>query len=288
MSNVVSLADFRLDKYVMELSHRIFTRDDIDLRCGDALVELRTIPDASVHLIACDLPFEMTHAHWDQMIPMAELFAEYRRILTPLGTMVLNGSGIFSAMLTMAAPDLFKYSLVWEKNRNTTPQHAKNRPLNFHEDVLVFSKGKVAHKLPAKTGSKDRMTYNPQGVAALENPRVTKVQKEAKGVYLSHRKTFDGADTYVQDTTGYPTSILKIPVVRNTVHETEKPVALNDWIIRTYSNEGETVLDNCFGSGSCGVAAVVAGRRFIGIERDPNYFEQGKARIMAATVPRAA
>lgn len=247
--------------------------DAVRLILGETLARIGEIADQSVDLIAADLPYGCTRAPWDEIIPMAALWAEYRRVLKPTGTIVLTSAGLFSAKLMMAASDLYKHSLVWEKTRATRFVHAKSQVLMEHEDVLIFSKGGIGNRAASP------MTYNPQGLIELAEPRVSRNGGEGSVLYQTHPYRSDSERR--QTHTNYPRSVLRFPSVTKPVHPTQKPVDLFDWIIRTYSNPGDVVLDNTMGSGTTGCAAVAAGRQFIGIERDPEFFQIAEQRIEA-------
>lgn len=251
------------------------TSHDFSIQLGDCLELMRDLSDASVDLILCDLPYGTTACRWDSVIPAGELWAEYRRILSATGTCVLTAAQPFTTAITYPALDLFKHASVWVKNRPTGPQHAKNRPMSKHEDILVFSKGKMGHRV--QVGA-NRMTYNPQGVTEVGEKTVT-----AKGSFssITGPRPNQVGRTYVAQT-GFPHTILSFDKEEAHVHPTQKPVALMEYLIRTYTNEGDVVLDNCMGSGTTGVACANTGRRFIGMEMDPGYFEIAKARIEQA------
>lgn len=249
------------------------------LHIGDCLDVMATLPAASVDLILCDLPYGTTACAWDAVIPFEPLWAQYRRLLKPCGTVVLTASQPFTTALIASNYEQFKYEWIWEKNRATGHVHAKNKPMKKHENVLVFSKGTTVHV----TQSKTRMLYNPQGLI-----RLAKMQKRKGGgsdAVMSVRPSHRPTET---DITGYPDSILGFASEEAHLHPTQKPVALMEYLIRTYSNRGGMVLDNCMGSGTTGVACVNTERNFIGIERDPGYFEIAKTRILdALPAPRA-
>ncbi|MFN3837505.1 MAG: DNA-methyltransferase [Brevundimonas sp.] len=281
----------REPSYWSIIEKRLGLEDDaVRLMLGETLARMAEIADQSVDLIGADLPYGCTRAPWDEIIPMEALWAEYRRILKPTGTIVLTSAGMFSAKLMMAAPDLYKYSLVWEKTRATRFVHAKSQVLMEHEDVLVFSKGGVGNRAASP------MTYNPQGLVELSKPRVSRNGGVGSALYKAHPYRSDSERR--QTHTNYPRSVLRFPSVNKPVHPTQKPVELFDWIVRTYSNPGDVVLDNTMGSGTTGCAALAAGRKFIGIERDPEFFQIAKQRIeavepclspdLALTLPSAA
>lgn len=236
----------------------------IDLRKGDCLKLMHDIQDKSIDLILCDLPYGKTKNLWDKAIPMDALWGQYNRIIKDTGAVLLFGSGIFSARLILSNPRMFRYDLEWVKTTPTGFLNANRAPLRAHEDILVFYK-----HLP---------TYNPQ--KTHEHTRKTSTAEHKRncakytGYGLYENKGYDSTDRF-------PTSILAFKSDRQTchLHPTQKPVALLEYLIRTYTNEGDTVLDNCMGSGSTGVACVNTGRNFIGMELDDNYFDIAKSRL---------
>lgn len=248
--------------------------DNVKLLQGECLELMRALPDASVDMILCDLPYGTTACAWDSVIPFDALWAQYRRVIRGAGAIVLTASQPFTSALVMSAVDLFKYAWVWEKSRATGHVHAKNKPMKKHEDVLVFSAGVTLH-----AGQSDRrMPYNPQGLSRKDRPTVRKVSgavETVMGARPSHRDT-------LQEFEGYPQSVVQFASEGATVHPTQKPVALMEYLVRTYTNEGDVVLDNCMGSGTTGVACANTGRRFIGMEMDAGYFAIAQQRILAA------
>ena len=249
--------------------------DRFNLMLGDCLERMREIPDGSVDLVLCDPPYGTTACSWDSVIPLQPMWETVKRVLTPKGTAVFTSAQPFSSALIAPSFALFKHASVWIKNRPTGPQHAKNRPMSKHEDVLVFSKGKMGHVV--QVGER-RMTYNPQGVRSAGKKTVT-----AKG---SHSRLTGPRPNQVgreyEAMTGFPHTILEFDKEEAHLHPTQKPVALMEYLIRTYTHEGETVLDFTMGSGTTGVACVTTGRRFIGIERDEGYFKIASDRIAVA------
>lgn len=240
----------------------------IDLRQGDCLELMKQIPDGSIDMILCDLPYGTTACKWDTVIPFEPLWGQYKRIVKDNGAVVLFGSEPFSSALRSSNFELYKYDWKWIKEGSTGFQTVKTQPMRKYEDVMVFSKGTVA------SGSSRNMKYNPQGL--LEINEIRKVKKKPQ--YIGKRPNQDGRE-YVAKYTNYPINLLEFARDKNTVHPTQKPVALLEYLIKTYTNEGETVLDNCMGSGSTGVACVNTNRNFIGIELDENYFNIAKDRI---------
>ncbi len=245
---------------------------------GDCLEVMGDIPDGSVDMILCDLPYGTTAASWDSVIPFITLWEQYKRITKPNGAIVLFGSQPFSSTLIMSNPSWFKYELIWEKGRASGHVHAKNKPLKAHENILVFSSGTTVHK----SQSKNRMTYNPQMTEGKPYKRIA--NDSNKNGALNHKKSkanIEFVGTLINNEgERYPRSVMlfKNHNVGN-FHPTQKPVALLEYLIKTYTNEGETVLDNCIGSGSTAIAAINTNRNFIGIEKDQKYFEIACERI---------
>ena len=234
---------------------------------GDCLEEMKNISDKSIDMILCDLPYGTTKNKWDCIIPFDKLWEQYNRVIKDNGAIVLFGNGIFTAELIISNKKMWRYNLVWDKVLPSGFLNAKKMPMRNHEDVCVFYK-----KLP---------TYNPQMWIGEEcHSRGNVIGKSQKDF---SRNTNYG-DFNAVETEGnlkYPKSILTFskPHPSISIHPTQKPVELLEWLIKTYTNEGETVLDNCMGSGSTGVACVNTNRKFIGIELDKDYFIIAKDRI---------
>ena len=246
---------------------------------GDCLTMADKIPDGSIDLVLCDLPYGTTRLSWDLVIPLEQLWDMYRRVCSKTATIVLFGSQPFSSSLISSNLKWFKYEWVWAKSRPTGFAHAKNAPLKQHENILVFSRGVANHK----GRSLNRMTYNPQGTTdtrILRNQSSGTIGKSRSCFSVSKNQVLK--DVHIQTTTGYPRSVLEFSSQSNTVHPTQKPVALCEYLIRTYSDEGQTVLDNTMGSGTTGVACVNTNRHFIGIEKDRDYFQVARQRIKDA------
>jgi site-specific DNA-methyltransferase (adenine-specific) len=238
---------------------------------GDCLDVMPTLPAASVDLILCDLPYGTTACAWDAIIPFDRLWAEYRRIAKPNAAIVLTASQPFTSALGASNLPWLKYAWYWRKTRATGHLNAKKMPMKDIEDILVFYGA-----LP---------TYNPQGLKPLGKLQRNSASHIARGVSTDATSVVTGGITkrdYLQESTGYPRQVLDFASEGSTVHPTQKPVALMEYLIRTYTNPGDTVLDNCMGSGTTGVAARNTGRRFIGIERDPSYFTICQERINGA------
>lgn len=230
---------------------------NVQLILGDCLEKMKDIPDGSVDMILCDLPYGTTQNKWDSMIPFDALWKEYKRICK--GSVVLTAAQPFTSSLVMSNINEFKYCWVWKKSKPTGHLNAKKQPLRNTEDIVVFYKNQT--------------TYNPQGT----RPTDVMVSRTNRGNYGECSKTTR------QTVTGYPTTILDFRT-ENGIHPTQKPVALMEYLIRTYTNEAETVLDNTMGSGTTGVACVNTGRNFIGIELDEGYFKIAEKRITEARV----
>ena len=234
----------------------------IDLKHGDCLELMKDIPSGSVDMVLTDPPYGTTACKWDSVIPFEPMWEQLKRITKPNGAIVLFGSEPFSSALRMSNIKQYKYDWVWEKSRFANQMLAKIQPLKIHELLHVFSSGKVQ--------------YNPQGLI-----EVNKVIKQGKKVTDNLGGGVRKSE-YMQTHTNYPRSILRFKSESNTVHSTQKPVPLLEYLIKTYTQENEVVLDFTMGSGSTGVACVNTNRNFIGIERDDEYFEIATKRIEEA------
>jgi site-specific DNA-methyltransferase (adenine-specific) len=236
---------------------------------GDCLTEMAKLPAGSVDLVCADLPYATTQNSWDSLIPFEPLWAQYWRVLKSNGAVVLTATQPFSSALVTSQLNRFKYEWIWRKSRVTGVLNAKKQPLRQHEVVLVFYR--------------EQPTYNPQGLENCHKRTGTgNVAGKASSNYGAIAQTED--NRYLQTQTGYPRSVLDIASVGgSTVHPTQKPVALMEYLIRTYTNPGDTVLDNTCGSGTTLVAAINTGRNAIGIERDPGYFKIAQERVANAT-----
>jgi site-specific DNA-methyltransferase (adenine-specific) len=244
---------------------------------GDCLEKMKLIHDGSIDMILTDLPYGTTSCVWDTCINLTTMWGQVNRILKPNGTFITTASQPFTSALVMSNPDMFKYEIIWHKSRKTGHVHAKNKPMKEHENVLVFSKGTTVHK----SQSKNRMKYNPQGLIEKDNKVNYRPSREKKGsnVVAGHRPSHK--NTLVSEYTNYPTSIQFFNNEHNVnaLHETQKPVALFEWIIKTYSNEGDLIVDITAGSGTTGEACINTNRDFILIEKEPNYYEVIKERV---------
>ena len=236
------------------------------LHLGDCLDVMQGIPDGSVDMVMTDPPFGTTACKWDSVIPFEPMWAQLKRITKPNGAIVLMASQPFTSALVMSNVKMFKYEWIWEKTRGSNPYLARCQPLRCHESVLVFSEGAARYYPQKVDGEEYKINKNSGG----------RVAKDTK----TNNKEFVGAINSGR----FPRSVqtLKNASSEMGLHPTQKPVALMEYLIRTYTNPGETVLDFTMGSGTTGCAAANTGRRFIGIERDPDYFAAASARIQKA------
>jgi site-specific DNA-methyltransferase (adenine-specific) len=236
-------------------------QEPLILHNGDCLVVMKTIADASVDMILVDLPYGMTKNAWDIVIPFDKMWLEYNRIIKPNGAIVLFANNPFGARLIVSNLEMYRYSLIWEKNKFSDFLNAKRKPMKIHEDIHVFYKSQPTYN-PQKTKGEPYERWNTQ--------KAVDCQTNYNGHKENHVINTDG--------TRLPTTVLRFKRIERPEHPTQKPVDLLEWLIKTYTNEGELVLDSCMGVGSTGVACKNAGRRFIGIELDKTYYEICRAR----------
>lgn len=235
----------------------------------DCLEGMKRITDGSIDMILCDLPYGTTQCKWDTVIPFEPLWEQYRRIITDDGAIVLTSSQPFTTKLISSNYEMFKYCWVWQKTKAANFINAKNAPLKLHEDICIFSKGTCANR------SSKRMKYNPQGVR-----EVNKKCERPRKYNSEHHYNIDQRHRIIKKE-GYPSSVLKFGSVHNPPHPTQKPVALFEYFIKTYTNQGELVLDNCIGSGTTAIACMNTQRNFIGFEMDKGYYDIACKRIEA-------
>lgn len=232
---------------------------------------MKRIPDGSVDCIVCDLPYGTTACAWDSVIPLPNLWAEYNRVIKPHGAIVLTCTQPFTSQLVMSNTKMYRHQWIWEKNTVTGFANVKKQPLRCFEDVLVF-------------GNK-ALIYNPQGLR-----RVNKVKRNGCSVggvtvrgdigkSMGKGRMRTEGSVYTQEFTNYPRQVLRFNSDIKTFHPTQKPVALIQYLIRTYSNEGDTILDNCMGSGTTAIAAIREKRNFIGFELNKEYYDKACKRI---------
>lgn len=229
----------------------------------DCLVGMSRLETGTVDLVLCDLPYGTTDCPWDQVLPFEPLWEQYQRVLKPRGALVFFAAQPFATDLINSARKLFRYDLVWEKTAAVGHANANRMPMRAHELILVFYR-----RLPK---------YHPQGLIPLERPVVRQADGKKAGSVYGRLK---GGS--VQRYTNYPRSVLRYSNRKGKrLHPTQKPVDLLEYLVRTYTDPGDLVLDNCMGSGSTAVAALQAGRRFVGFETDVGYFEAARRRVDA-------
>ena len=228
----------------------------VTLHNADCLEQMKSLADESVHMILVDLPYGITKNPWDVMLPFDAMWAQYKRIIKPNGAIVLFANNPFGARLIVSNLEMYRYSLVWEKNKFSDFLNAKRKPMKIHEDLHVFYKSQP--------------TYNPQyGKGDPYERWNTQKAVDSQTNYNSHK------ENHVVNTEGtrLPTTVLRFKRVERPTHPTQKPVDLLEWLIKTYTNPEEVVLDSCMGVGSTGVAARNTGRAFIGMELHKEYFD---------------
>ncbi|MBQ2174336.1 MAG: site-specific DNA-methyltransferase, partial [Alphaproteobacteria bacterium] len=234
---------------------------NVKMMQGDCLELMKDIPDGSVDMILCDLPYGTTQNKWDKVIVLSLLFAEYKKLIKSGGVIALFSQQPFTTDLIQANRRQFRYEWIWEKSQGTGFLNANRMPLKAHENILIFY-----DKLPV---------YNPQFITGKKHSR-----GNPGGLTTNYGKferiVGNKSNEY------YPVDVIKFSKAADRLHPTQKPVDLLEYLIKTYTNEGETVLDNCMGSGSTGVACVNTNRNFIGIELDENYFHIAESRINQA------
>jgi DNA modification methylase len=248
--------------------------DRVDFRTGtfylgDCFDIIATLPASRVDMVLCDLPYGTTRNKWDNVLPLGNLWRGYLRLLKPAWSVVLTAQQPFTSALVMSQTERFRQALIWNKNKSSGHLNSNRRHLTAHEDVLIFGDGKT--------------TYNPQRTRGHKKRTGWK-----RGVNSENYGTQQPTEYAGTDDTRSPTTVLDFDVVNNDgsnggrLHPTQKPVALFEYLIRTYTNPGELVLDNTAGSGTTAIAAINSGRRWICIERDPNYFAKAVARVLEA------
>jgi site-specific DNA-methyltransferase (adenine-specific) len=251
---------------------------DSSLIFGDWSEQIRLIPDQSVNMVLADLPYGTTNLSWDRakyrtgVIDLVDFWNQARRVLAPNGMVVLTANQPFTSLLVTSNLPWFKQSLVWAKNRATGHMNCKHRPMNAHEDILIF----------AGQGSS---TYNPQMTPGEKYIEVRSGKRAKVGRHIAGDiENVPDTRITVNDGERYPQSVLSIPVESHnaSIHPTQKPLALFEWLVKTYSNPGDTVLDPTAGSMTTAVAAIKSGRRYYCIENNQGYFEQGEKRVRLA------
>ena len=233
----------------------------------DCLIGMRDIPDKSVDCIICDLPYGTTSCSWDILIPFDKLWEQYERIIKDNGAIILFGTEPFSSMLRMSNLKWYKYDLIWKKSKSGSAFCAKYRPIAKHENISVFSR------------NGEKTVYNPQMKPGEPYKRTHKVGREIN----NHKIGFNHKEfVYKNEGVRYPDSVLEFQQKwrrQDQIHPTQKPVELIEWLIKSYSNEGDTILDNCSGSGTTALACLNTNRNFICFEKDKKYWEISIERI---------
>ena len=245
----------------------------IQLYNDDCLKIMPTIPDKSIDLILCDLPYGSTNCAWDVIIPFDKLWSEYERIIKDNGAIVLTATQPFASALIISNIKLFRYEWIWNKKRPSNPLMANKQPLRNHEQVLVFYKKQPTYNTqPTKKNTVGMLSHKYEGTK-----RQTETYGEATWLFNDNSLEYGFPKTIIDDIP--MESNLNTPPKFLGMHPTQKPVALMEYLIKTYTNEGDTVLDNCMGSGSTIVACIKQKRNGIGIELDKTYFDKAKERI---------
>ena len=251
----------------------------INLVNGDCLKEMQSIEDKSVNLILTDLPYGETRSKWDKILDFDKLWEHYLRVITDNGAIVLFGNEPFSSMLRQSQPNYYRYDWKWVKNRATGFANCNYRPMRAYEDIMVFSKANAS-----AGGKSNPMIYNPQGLIEVNKTKKNTANRKGLISYnnnnLGENNSLNGDSEYVQKYTNYPNNILYFDCEKKYVHPTQKPLELMKYLVLTYSNIGDMVLDSCMGSGTTGVACKELNRDFIGIEIDKKYFDIASERMV--------
>ncbi len=256
------------------------TKSPATLFHGDCLKIMADLPDECVNMVMADLPYGTTSCSWDTVLPFSEIWDQLLRITTPRATLVFTAHQPFTSQLVMSNPNMFHHECIWEKPRGTCPFHAKYMPMKNHENILIFNKGPIIYN--------PIITHN--GKPYRRAPAKDGIIKYSEASNICRNKI-----AQENDGSRYPTSVIpksayanrstikQFPFPKvNGLHPTQKPIELMQYLISTYSNSGDTVLDPTMGSGSTGVAAILSGRKFVGIEQIQSYFELSTARINEA------
>jgi len=235
---------------------------------------MKQISDKSIDMILCDLPYGTASKNkkikWDVKIPFVPLWEQYERILKDDGSIVLTASQPFTSMLVASNYEWFRYEWIWVKSKKTQFLTANLMPLKQHESILVFTPHPIA---PA---SQIKAKYNPQDLIEINEPKIQ--HHKGSSSCISGRGNYEGKE-FIKKFTNYPTSVLHFANEGKTIHPTQKPLAMFEYLINTYSNKGDLILDNCMGSGTTAVACINMGRNYIGFENDNTYFKKANERI---------
>lgn len=259
-----------VEEYLFELKKRATSLIPNEIYNFDCITGMRLFAPETIDMILCDPPFGLTECAWDSVIDIPSMFDEFKRIIKPDGAIVVFCQQPFTSKLILNGLDIYKYSLVWKKSKKGNFAQAPYRFMCEHEDIIVFSKGKTA-----KNGI-PRMKYNPQGLVECNK------SMKGKTGNTEHRSGRKTQKDYVQTKTGYPSSILEFKN-EDGFHPTQKPVALCEYLVKSFSNEGDIVLDSCMGSGTTAIACVQSNRKYIGFETNHDYYKKCMTRLDAHT-----
>lgn len=239
---------------------------------GDCLEIMKSIDDKSIDMILCDLPYGTTACKWDVIIPFEPLWEQYKRIIKDNGAIVLTAGEPFASRLICSALSLFKYKFIWKKDTKSNFFQVDYAPLKIHEEIIVFSKSYARH-----IKEKSTIKYNPQ-MTEGKKYKLPKVCKTSAIMSVNHK---NGKCEHRNNNTAnrFPSSIIEFNTDKNNIHPTQKPVALFEYLIKTYTNENEMVLDNCSGSGTTAIACINTNRNYICIEKDKTYFDKSVERV---------
>ena len=253
--------------------------ENITLLNGDCLKMMKEIPDNSIDMVLCDLPYGTSASSWDKKLPMNDLWNEYKRIIKHNRAIVLFSQQPFTSLLITSNIEMWKYNWIWEKDNGTNFMNSHFCPLKITEDICVFGNGATSF---VKNG--ENLIYNPQFSEGKPYSIISGNQKSNSAVVRGGKGGRDDVGGYKTESDGkrYPKNLIKFNRDKDKLHPTQKPVSLCEYLIQTYTNEGDVVLDNCMGSGTTGIACLNTNRKFIGMELDDTYFEIAKKRIEEA------
>ena len=255
--------------------------ENITLLNGDCLKMMKEIPDNSIDMVLCDLPYGTSASSWDKKLPMNDLWNEYKRIIKHNRAIVLFSQQPFTSLLITSNIEMWKYNWIWEKDNGTNFMNSHFCPLKITEDICVFGNGATSF---VKNG--ENLIYNPQFSEGKPYSIISGNQKSNSAVVRGGKGGRDDVGGYKTESDGkrYPKNLIKFNRDKDKLHPTQKPVSLCEYLIQTYTNEGDVVLDNCMGSGTTGIACLNTNRKFIGMELDDTYFEIAKKRIEEVSI----
>ena len=250
--------------------------ENITLLNGDCLKMMKEIPDNSIDMVLCDLPYGTSASSWDKKLPMNDLWNEYKRIIKHNRAIVLFSQQPFTSLLITSNIEMWKYNWIWEKDNGTNFMNSHFCPLKITEDICVFGNGATSF---VKNG--ENLIYNPQFSEGKPYSIISGNQKSNSAVVRGGKGGRDDVGGYKTESDGkrYPKNLIKFNRDKDKLHPTQKPVSLCEYLIQTYTNKGDVVLDNCMGSGTTGIACLNTNRKFIGMELDNTYFEVAKKGI---------